>query len=84
MSLEQTACEGKVKKIELTVKNGQQKYGLTFFSSFVLDLKAFERRLTEVIACLQPSTLRWRSELTLFREFFAAFLRPKTKSNCSL
>ncbi|KAK7789013.1 hypothetical protein R5R35_012698 [Gryllus longicercus] len=24
------------------------------------DLKAFERRLTEVIACLQPSTTRWR------------------------
>ncbi|XP_058062427.1 nuclear envelope phosphatase-regulatory subunit 1 homolog isoform X1 [Anopheles bellator] len=24
------------------------------------DLKAFERRLTEVIACLQPPTLRWR------------------------
>lgn len=24
------------------------------------DLKAFERRLTEVIAALQPSTLRWR------------------------
>lgn len=27
-----------------------------------LDLKAFERRLTEVIACLNPSTLRWRSK----------------------
>ncbi|XP_053675215.1 nuclear envelope phosphatase-regulatory subunit 1 homolog [Anopheles nili] len=24
------------------------------------DLKAFERRLTEVVACLQPPTLRWR------------------------
>ncbi|XP_055607322.1 nuclear envelope phosphatase-regulatory subunit 1 homolog isoform X2 [Uranotaenia lowii] len=24
------------------------------------DLKAFERRLTEVIAAIQPSTLRWR------------------------
>ncbi|XP_077291212.1 CTD nuclear envelope phosphatase 1 regulatory subunit 2 isoform X2 [Arctopsyche grandis] len=24
------------------------------------DLKAFERRLTEVIACLQPATMRWR------------------------
>ncbi|XP_034249458.1 nuclear envelope phosphatase-regulatory subunit 1 isoform X2 [Thrips palmi] len=24
------------------------------------DLKAFERRLTEVISCLQPSTTRWR------------------------
>lgn len=27
------------------------------------DLKAFERRLTEVIACLQPSTNRWRGKL---------------------
>ncbi|CAG9855713.1 unnamed protein product [Phyllotreta striolata] len=26
----------------------------------VADLKAFERRLTEVIACLHPSTTRWR------------------------
>ncbi|XP_018336794.1 nuclear envelope phosphatase-regulatory subunit 1 isoform X3 [Agrilus planipennis] len=26
----------------------------------IADLKAFERRLTEVIACLQPSTIRWR------------------------
>lgn len=33
-------------------------HSLTFF----LDLKAFERRLTEVIACLQPSTLRYRSK----------------------
>ncbi|KOB69771.1 Uncharacterized protein OBRU01_16355, partial [Operophtera brumata] len=24
------------------------------------DLKAFERRLTEVIGCLQPATMRWR------------------------
>ncbi|KAG8040638.1 hypothetical protein G9C98_002634 [Cotesia typhae] len=29
-------------------------------NDFELDLKAFERRLTEVIASLQPSTLRWR------------------------
>ncbi|XP_071451013.1 nuclear envelope phosphatase-regulatory subunit 1 isoform X1 [Hetaerina americana] len=26
----------------------------------IADLKAFERRLTEVIACLQPATIRWR------------------------
>ncbi|KAG8227140.1 hypothetical protein J437_LFUL001684 [Ladona fulva] len=26
----------------------------------ITDLKAFERRLTEVIACLQPATIRWR------------------------
>ncbi|XP_026468728.1 nuclear envelope phosphatase-regulatory subunit 1 isoform X2 [Ctenocephalides felis] len=29
------------------------------------DLKAFERRLTEVIACLQPSTNRWRVVLAV-------------------
>lgn len=28
--------------------------------SFYLDLKAFERRLTEYIHCLQPATGRWR------------------------
>ncbi|XP_016060487.1 PREDICTED: nuclear envelope phosphatase-regulatory subunit 1 [Miniopterus natalensis] len=28
--------------------------------SFCLDLKAFERRLTEYIHCLQPATGRWR------------------------
>nr|XP_015223916.1 PREDICTED: nuclear envelope phosphatase-regulatory subunit 1 [Lepisosteus oculatus] len=26
------------------------------------DLKAFERRLTEYVSCLQPATGRWRSE----------------------
>ena len=30
--------------------------------SFYLDLKAFERRLTEYIHCLQPATGRWRSK----------------------
>ncbi|KAK9888774.1 hypothetical protein WA026_000999 [Henosepilachna vigintioctopunctata] len=29
------------------------------------DLKAFERRLTEVIACLHPSTTRWRIVLVV-------------------
>ncbi|CAF4925480.1 nuclear envelope phosphatase-regulatory subunit 1 [Pieris napi] len=29
------------------------------------DLKAFERRLTEVIACLQPATTRWRIVLAV-------------------
>ncbi|XP_020295101.1 nuclear envelope phosphatase-regulatory subunit 1 isoform X2 [Pseudomyrmex gracilis] len=29
------------------------------------DLKAFERRLTEVIASLQPATMRWRMLLCL-------------------
>ena len=29
------------------------------------DLKAFERRLTEVIASIQPATIRWRSKMHL-------------------
>ncbi|KAK6645535.1 Nuclear envelope phosphatase-regulatory subunit 1 [Polyplax serrata] len=29
------------------------------------DLKAFERRLTEVINCLQPPTIRWRVVLII-------------------
>lgn len=29
------------------------------------DLKAFERRLTEVISCVHPSTVRWRILLTV-------------------
>lgn len=29
------------------------------------DLKAFERRLTEYIACLQPATGRWRSKFDI-------------------
>ncbi|XP_023018995.1 CTD nuclear envelope phosphatase 1 regulatory subunit 2 isoform X2 [Leptinotarsa decemlineata] len=32
----------------------------TACEDIILDLKAFERRLTEVIACLHPSTTRWR------------------------
>ena len=27
------------------------------------DLKAFERRLTEVISSIQPATIRWRSKI---------------------
>ncbi|XP_031629664.1 nuclear envelope phosphatase-regulatory subunit 1 homolog [Contarinia nasturtii] len=29
------------------------------------DLKAFERRLTEVISCVHPSTVRWRVMLAI-------------------
>ncbi|GLV42848.1 CTD nuclear envelope phosphatase 1 regulatory subunit 2 [Carabus blaptoides fortunei] len=36
------------------------------------DLKAFERRLTEVIACLQPSTTRWRIVLAVISVCTAA------------
>ncbi|XP_019878587.2 nuclear envelope phosphatase-regulatory subunit 1-like isoform X1 [Aethina tumida] len=32
----------------------------TACEDIIADLKAFERRLTEVIACLHPSTTRWR------------------------
>ncbi|XP_022908533.1 nuclear envelope phosphatase-regulatory subunit 1-like isoform X2 [Onthophagus taurus] len=32
----------------------------TACEEIIADLKAFERRLTEVIACLQPATYRWR------------------------
>lgn len=34
---------------------------ILFVNKTISDLKAFERRLTEVISSLQPSTLRWRS-----------------------
>ncbi|VVD03263.1 unnamed protein product [Leptidea sinapis] len=34
----------------------------TACDAVLTDLKAFERRLTEVIACLQPATTRWRSD----------------------
>lgn len=54
MSLEQTACEGMI-----VLK--QRMCFVTYKIDIIADLKAFERRLTEVIACLQPSTTRWRS-----------------------
>ena len=38
----------------------------SFFTNPV-DLKAFERRLTEVIASLQPATGRWRSKLSVWK-----------------
>ncbi|CAG9763884.1 unnamed protein product [Ceutorhynchus assimilis] len=37
----------------------------TACEEIVADLKAFERRLTEVIACLHPSTTRWRIVLAV-------------------
>lgn len=45
-----------------TVKS---ELGLTLMCvllSFTADLKAFERRLTEYVSCLQPATGRWRSK----------------------
>ena len=38
----------------------------SFFTNSV-DLKAFERRLTEVIASLQPATGRWRSKFSAWK-----------------
>ncbi|XP_061378235.1 nuclear envelope phosphatase-regulatory subunit 1 isoform X1 [Danaus plexippus] len=37
----------------------------TACDAILTDLKAFERRLTEVIACLQPATMRWRIVLAV-------------------
>ncbi|XP_030750138.1 nuclear envelope phosphatase-regulatory subunit 1 isoform X1 [Sitophilus oryzae] len=37
----------------------------TACEDILVDLKAFERRLTEVIACLHPSTTRWRIVLAV-------------------
>lgn len=53
----------------------------------ISDLKAFERRLTEVIACLGPSTKRWRlvlafiSMCTSIGAFY--WLTDPETSNCS-
>jgi len=38
---------------------------LIFALFYYTDLKAFERRLTEVISCLRPATIRWRILLVL-------------------
>lgn len=51
------------------------------------DLKAFERRLTEVIACLGPSTTRWRLVLAFISICTAVgafyWLTDPDTSNCS-
>lgn len=49
------------------------------------DLKAFERRLTEIIACYQPQTKRWRAVLLIaaLTTSITAFLwlnDPQTKN----
>lgn len=65
MSLEPSACEGKYFNYP-EIYFSCHKWNISFihFKTLfkILDLKAFERRLTEVIACLNPSTLRWRSK----------------------
>lgn len=42
------------------------------------DLKAFERRLTEYVSCLQPATGRWRSKSgQIFIESFSSSLKSE-------
>ncbi|XP_031344517.1 nuclear envelope phosphatase-regulatory subunit 1-like isoform X1 [Photinus pyralis] len=65
MSLEPTACEGKQYETKKTMV-------ITYKLDVIVDLKAFERRLTEVIACLQPSTTRWRIVLIIVSVCVAA------------
>lgn len=43
------------------------------------DLKAFERRLTEVISCVHPSTVRWRSMYTISLLIYARIFFEKNK-----
>lgn len=38
---------------------------------YITDLKAFERRLTEYVSCLQPATGRWRSKYLTFNALFS-------------
>ncbi|XP_046659866.1 nuclear envelope phosphatase-regulatory subunit 1 [Homalodisca vitripennis] len=45
--------------------NPKRKTKMSLEQTACEDLKAFERRLTEVIACLQPTTSRWRVILVL-------------------
>lgn len=54
MSMEPAACEGEwwTNKV---IRGNTHIYDFP-------DLKAFERRLTEVIGDLAPATLRWRSK----------------------
>lgn len=45
------------------LRNPWSKHSVCSWSCcFVADLKAFERRLTEYVSCLQPATGRWRSK----------------------
>ena len=48
--------------------NNQSMLVLSYsFFTYPVDLKAFERRLTEVIASLQPATGRWRSKFSAWK-----------------
>uniref|UniRef100_A0A182Y0S2 Transmembrane protein 188 n=1 Tax=Anopheles stephensi TaxID=30069 RepID=A0A182Y0S2_ANOST len=75
---ETSACEGKLRGwgfwVAFRVVGWIDRFLSVPFQPFA-DLKAFERRLTEVIACLQPPTLRWRLLLgiTALVTFIGAF-----------
>lgn len=63
----QVVCTGKksiplIFYITIWLNRGRSNYACCVSSS---DLKAFERRLTEYIACLQPATGRWRSKFDI-------------------
>lgn len=64
MSLEPSTCEGN-KKILKDNSDFIVFHWFVLILFLILDLKAFERRLTEVLACLQPNCLRWRIVLCL-------------------
>ncbi|XP_054286930.1 nuclear envelope phosphatase-regulatory subunit 1 isoform X2 [Macrosteles quadrilineatus] len=49
--------------------NSKRKTKMSLEQTACEDLKAFERRLTEVIACLHPATLRWRIMLVIVSVF---------------
>lgn len=52
----------KEENIPLPIHSIKSLHSLLNCSHFVPDLKAFERRLTEYVSCLQPATGRWRSK----------------------
>ncbi|KAK7585841.1 hypothetical protein V9T40_000020 [Parthenolecanium corni] len=60
LSVEQNTCDGK-----LTIPSSSAVSSLRIIFIHISDLKAFERRLTEVIASVQPATRRWRMSLAL-------------------
>lgn len=66
LSVEQNTCDGK-----LTIPSSSEVSSLRIIFIYISDLKAFERRLTEVIASVQPATRRWRSKLHSFSSHYS-------------
>lgn len=60
--MEATACEGD-KSNPRSINDEGLKSNKSYISNLLqfADLKAFERRLTEVITSYKPSIIRWRS-----------------------